>query len=326
MTGLPAGASERVAYDALSRGFAPGMLGPTTILVSGPDATPGNPRLLALQRELEHAPGVVGVLGPADQPIDAHLGLVYAVHRNAARYFVILGTDPFGAAGIRDVNGIRATLPALVARAGLRNASIGVTGDTALAAETTAAMRHSLLVVIPVVLLVNMVLLGLYLRALLAPILLVLGSALSVMAAIGISTWLFVHELGYGELTYYVPYASAILLISLASDYNAYVSGRIWREATVRPVRDAVAVAAPRTSAAVRTAGLILAGSFAAIGLIPVLGFREFAFTMAVGILLETFVVRSLLVPVLLSVFGRWSRWPSRRKVTAGTASAPAVP
>ena len=310
VVGLPAGSQERDAYDALSRNFAPGMLGPTTILVSGPDAVPGNPHLIQLQHELEHQHGVAGVLGPADQPIDQRLGLVYAPHADTARYIVVLNTDPFGVAGIHDLDAIRSALPGMVARAGVRQPTIGVTGDTALAAETTAAMRGSLLLVVPVVLLVNMVLLGIYLRAVLAPILLVLSSALSVVAAIGITTWLFSDALGYGELTYYVPYASAILLISLASDYNAFVSGRIWTEAETRPIRQAIAVAAPRASRAVRTAGVILAGSFGAIALIPVLGFREFAFTMAIGVLLETFVVRSLIVPTVLSLFGSWAQWP----------------
>jgi RND superfamily putative drug exporter len=86
----------------------------------------------------------------------------------------------------------------------------------------------------------------------------------------------------------------------------------MWQEARLRPLRDAIAVAAPRAAGAVRTAGLTLAVSFALLALVPVRGFREFAFAMAVGVVLETFVVRSLLVPALIALVGYVSGWPGR--------------
>ena len=327
ITGLPVGSEERAAYSALSQNFAPGMLSPTTVVVSGRGVDPANSRLVRLQSELSNQPGVAAVIGPADQPSGRQLGLIYAPARDAARYILVLNTDPLGAAGLHDIARLRSELPRLLTAAGLTGSGYGVTGDTAVAQETTASMRQSLLTIVPLVLLVNTVLLGLYLRSVLAPILLVAASALSVTAAIGLATWVFAELLGYGELTYYVPYASAILLISLASDYNAYVTGRIWQAARTRPIHEAIALTAPRTAHAVRTAGVILTASFAVIALIPIRGFREFAFTMAVGIVLETFVVRSLLVPSIFSLVGDVLLWPQRpaSQPVNGPSATPSV-
>jgi RND superfamily putative drug exporter len=104
-----------------------------------------------------------------------------------------------------------------------------------------------------------------------------------------------------------------VLLVSLGSDYNVFLTGRVWQEASVRPLDEALAVAAPRASRAIRSAGLTLAASFGLLALVPVRVFREFALAMVVGVVLETFVIRSLLTPALVAVFGYLSGWPGDR-------------
>ena len=126
----------------------------------------------------------------------------------------------------------------------------------------------------------------------------------------GITVWVFQTFLGYGELTYYVPFAAAVLLVSLGSDYNVFIAGRVWQEARGRPVREALAEAAPQAAGAIRTAGITLALSFALLAIIHVRAFWEFAFAMASGILIETFVVRPLLVPALVALFGEAAAGP----------------
>ena len=106
-------------------------------------------------------------------------------------------------------------------------------------------------------------------------------------------------------MTYYVPFAAAVLLLSLGSDYNVFVVGRIWQTARERPLREAIVEEAPRASSTITTAGLTLGGSFALLALIPLRPMRELALALAGGILLDTFVVRSLLVPSLLALFRR---------------------
>ena len=124
---------------------------------------------------------------------------------------------------------------------------------------------------------------------------------------------MFQELLGYDDLTYYVPFAAAVLLVALGSDYNVFVAGRIWEEARRMRLREAIAVATPAAAKAVTVAGIALAASFALLVLVPLRSFREFAFVMAVGVLIDTFLVRSLLVPALTSLFGEAAWWPGRR-------------
>jgi putative drug exporter of the RND superfamily len=122
---------------------------------------------------------------------------------------------------------------------------------------------------------------------------------------------------GSPDLVYFVPFAAGVLLVSLGSDYNVFVVGRIWEEARTRPVRDAVAVAAPRASRAITTAGIALAASFGLLAVIPLEQFRQMAIIMAVGVLVDTVVVRSLLVPSLVALTGRAGMWPGRPRARA---------
>jgi len=102
--------------------------------------------------------------------------------------------------------------------------------------------------------------------------------------------------------------------------------GRIWEEARRRPVRDAVAVAAPQASRAITTAGVALAASFATLAVIPLEQFRQLALAMAVGVIIDAIAVRSLLVPALVALFGRLGMWPGGRRVPAALATPPASP
>jgi len=149
----------------------------------------------------------------------------------------------------------------------------------------------------------------------------VAAGVVALAAALGLTTYLFQDLLGYGELTFYVPFAASVLLVALGSDYNVFLTGRVWQEARVRPFREAVAVGAARASRAITIAGIVLALSFALLALVPVRAFRELAFAMCAGLLIDAFVVRTLLVPALITLLGPASRWPSRAAATASAVT-----
>ncbi|HET7171987.1 MAG TPA: MMPL family transporter [Gaiellales bacterium] len=317
--GLPSDAQERRAANAVGRAFAPGMLAPTQILVEG-SGVGDDAALARLQAAIRRQPGVAAVVGPAEQLAGSDVAAFR--QGDAARYIVAFDSDPHGAAAIDDVSRLRDRLPGLARSAGLASAHISVAGDTALADDTISAMETDLMKVAAVVLVLNFILLAAFLRALVAPVLLVLSSALSVAAAMGITAWVFQTWLGHGEITYYVPFAASVLLVSLGSDYNVFITGLVWQEARGRPVREALARVAPRAAGAIRTAGITLALSFGMLAIIQVRAFWEFAFAMATGILLETFVVRPLLVPALVALFGEAAGWPGNRLQEPEPASA----
>ena len=318
--GLPEGSDARVAYNAAARGFAPGILSPTMVLVEGPGVAARRDALLEVQRRLSARPAVAQVVGPAQQPTQRYLGGVYSRAGNAVRLLVIFDRDPLVASAIAHLGRLQRDLPQLLAASGLPGADGSIAGDTALAAETVSDARGDVGRVAPTVLLVVFVILALFLRSLVAPLYLVATSVLALTAALGATVYLFGGLLGYDEITYFVPFAAAVLLVPLGSDYNVFLTGRIWQEARRRPLREAIAVAGSRAQTAITTAGMVLALSFAMLALVPVRPFRELAFAMSMGLVLDAFVVRTLLVPALISLVGERSAWPSRLRPAARLA------
>lgn len=311
MRGLPADSDVRQAYQAAKRGFTPGLVSPIVVIVERPGITSDRRALARLQRLLKRRRGIAEAVGPADQPLPSAVGAALSPTGDAARYLLVSRTDPLGAVAIRRLGRLREALPGLVAEAGLGDAKASVAGDTALAAETVDLTLEDTARVVPAVLLVLFAVLAVFLRALVAPLYLLAANVLSVASALGLTVYVF-QDLLYGEITYFVPFAAAVLLAALGSDYTIFLAGRVWEEARRLPLRDAVVVGASRASTSIAVAGGVLAGSFALLALVPVRPFRELAFTMAVGLVIDAFLVRPLLVPAMIQLVGRRSAWPSR--------------
>jgi RND superfamily putative drug exporter len=172
----------------------------------------------------------------------------------AARFVVVEKTDPLDATAISRVRQLQQDLPALGRGAGLTGARYELAGETALTGDSIGSVFADLGRVALAIMAVTLVLLALFLRSLLAPVYLLAASVLAVFATLGLTILIGQDILGYGSLVYFVPFAAGVLLVSLGSDYNVFVVGRIWEEARRRPVRDAVAVAAPQASRAITTA------------------------------------------------------------------------
>ncbi len=324
---LPASSPAARAGTAAADGFAPGILSPTEILVIGPGVAGQTAALARLQHELAAQPGVAELAGPASLPSPssvpgspATLNPMLAASGGAARFVVVEKTDPLDATAISRVRQLQDDLPALGRAAGLPGVRFELAGETALTGDSIGSVFADLGRIALAIMLVTLVLLALFLRSLLAPFYLLAASVLAVFATLGLTILIGQELLGYGSLVYFVPFAAGVLLVSLGSDYNVFVVGRIWEEARRRPVADAVAVAAPEASRAITTAGVALAASFAMLAVIPLEQFRQIAIAMALGVVLDAIAVRSLLVPALVALFGRLGMWPGNRRVPAVTS------
>jgi RND superfamily putative drug exporter len=310
MRGLPKASEPRQGYDAASAGIGPGVLGPTMLVLEEPGIAGREGELASFQAQLEREQGVVAVLGPTDQPLPSRAGLMLAPGGGATRYVLVLEGDPDGAHAIDVLSQVEADLPAMLKRSGLPEAQTGITGDTTIASELTGETTTAFERVTPAAVVVLLVLLWVLLGSWSAPLYLVGSSLLVVAAALGLTVYFFQGLLGYGELAFFVPVAGAILLLALGADYNVFLISRIWREADSQDLRPAIRSAGVRAGRTITVAGLILALSFAAIALIPIQGFREIAFALCVGLLLDTLLARTLLVPALVAIFGRGRRGP----------------
>ncbi|HWC26189.1 MAG TPA: MMPL family transporter [Solirubrobacteraceae bacterium] len=316
--GLPPENDARVAYAHASRGFVPGVLSPTVLVVERPGITFQRAELARLQRLLDAQPGVAEVVGPASNPTGVPLGVVLARNGSAARYVIVLHADPLGAAAIRRLGVLHDRIDELLARAGLPQAQASFAGDTALSRETIDNTVGDLWRVVPAVLLAVLLVLVAFLRGLVAPLYLVAAAALAPLAALGLAVALFEGILGQGELTYYVPVAAGVLLVALGSDYNIFLVGRVWHEAQRQPLDQAVVTAGAGAARAISAAGIVLAMSFGAMALVPISAFRELAFIMAAGLLIDAFLVRTVLVPAVISLVGYRSGWPGHKLRRAG--------
>ncbi len=311
--GLPADSNARVAYAQASRGFVPGILSPTVLIVEQPGVAGRRAELAQLQRLLKAQPGVAEVIGPASNPTNVAGGAVLATNMNAARYVIVLEADPLGAEAVDRVRRLRDVSATLAGLAGLADADSSFAGDTALSQETIDGAVDDLSRVIPAVLLAVLLVLVIFLRGLVAPLYLVAAAALGPLAALGLATIFFQGILDHGEITYYVPIAAGVLLVALGSDYNIFLVGRVWDEAQRQPLDDAIVTAGAGAARAISAAGIVLALSFGAMALVPIAAFRELAFVMAAGLLIDAFLVRTILVPAIIALVSYRSGWPGKR-------------
>src|SRR6478736_3227510 len=187
-----------------------------------------------------------------------------------------------------------------------------VGGVTATDIDSNATSIRDRTLIIPVVLLVILLILMLLLRAILAPILLVLSVILSFGAALGVSALVFNHVFGFPGADPAVPLYGFVFLVALGVDYNIFLMSRVREETLVHGTRPGILRGLVATGGVITSAGLVLAATFAALGVIPILFLAQLAFIVAFGVLLDTFVVRSLLVPAVTHDIGRAIWWPSK--------------
>jgi len=197
-----------------------------------------------------------------------------------------------------------------------------VGGVTATAVDTNAASIHDRNLIIPVILVVILVILMLLLRAILAPVLLILTTVLSFGSAMGVAALLFNGVFDFPGADPAVPLFGFVFLVALGIDYNIFLMTRVREESHKHGTREGVLRGLAVTGGVITSAGLVLAATFAALSVIPILFLVQIAFIVAFGVLLDTFVVRSLLVPALSYDIGRAIWWPSklaRRDEAGGT-------
>ena len=239
--------------------------------------------------------------------------------------------DPSTTAALNAVPSIR-TEAAAVAKT-LGATAYGVAGEAPAFYDISHISDSDLVRVFPVAIIVIGLLLCLVIRSLVAPLYLIASVALSFFAALGLSALLFIKLGGESGLTFILPFLMFIFLLALGEDYNILVMSRIREEAQNFPLREAVSRAVGATGTTVTSAGLVLAGTFSVFALV---GGRQSGGSqivdvgvgLALGILMDTFVVRTILVPCTVVLLGRWNWWPSklgRAHQPPGAASAPAT-
>ncbi len=277
---------ESVTGDAvLARHFPAGAGDPVQVI--GNAAAAGQ-----LQSALSGNAGVTGVTRPVVKD-----GLAYLEGT--------LTSSSDSQASYRTIDRLRSRVHAI------QGADAKVGGGSAVNLDIQRATRHDRNLVVPLVLLVVMVILGLVLRAVVSPLLLAATVVLSFAAALGVSAQAFDHLFKFAGADPSLPLWTFVFLVALGTDYNIFLMTRVHEEARRHGTRPGALIGLAATGGVITSAGVVLAGTFAALGTLPLVFITELGFAVAFGVLLDTFVVRSVLVTALNLDVGRWIWWPS---------------
>ena len=335
---LPSNAESVRSFELLRSGFPPGELSPTLLYVSlPPGADALDPESLevldALTLELVGHPAVADASGPsrplgADGPPASVLPAPIAerfvsADRGAARIDVVLQANPFSQEALDAVPDLRALARQAASAVGLSPEAVLIGGDTAEAFDTRTAGDRDSRVVLPLILLAIGVVLALLLRSLIAPLYLMATIAFTYFATLGLAAAVFILLFGHAGIGASVPFFLFVFLNALSVDYNIYLMSRIREEARRSSLKQATRYALARTGPVITSAGIILAGTFSALMTLPLQDLLQLGFAVAVGVLIDTFITRTLIVPALVALLGRWNWWPSRdfRDSEAGQAA-----
>jgi RND superfamily putative drug exporter len=193
----------------------------------------------------------------------------------------------------------------------LPGAQAKVGGGTAINMDVESAAAHDRNLLIPLILGVVLIILALLLRAVVAPLMLIVTVVLSFGSAMGISALFFKHVFGFAGADTSVALFVFVFLVALGIDYNIFLMTRVREESARSGTRSGMVTGLAATGGVITSAGLILAGTFAMLGTLPLVEFTEIGFAVALGVLLDTIIVRSILVTALTLDIGRHIWWPS---------------
>jgi putative drug exporter of the RND superfamily len=231
---------------------------------------------------------------------------------SVAEIQVTLSENPYSTAAMDLLPDIRDAARDAAEASDLERDAILVGGETAENADTRTANIRDSLIVLPIILLAIMIILGLLLRSVVAALYLGLTIAVSYFATLGLSVLVFKYVFGHDSVSSSVPFLLFVFVNALGVDYSIYLMSRVREEAGRLDLRHATERALVRTGGVITSAGIILAGTFAALMSLPLRDLFQFGFAVAAGVLIDTFVTRSLLVPSIVELLGKWNWWPSK--------------
>jgi RND superfamily putative drug exporter len=282
-------------FEVLSDTFPAGALAPTTVIVRRGVGRVSSGDVELVRRRLLSVDGVARV-SPPIRSKDPRLVRVDFVFRD----------DPFSDTSLQKIDAIRKRLDAVPQ--GLQ-ALVG--SGTAVQEDFNRAAERDLKVIVPVALLVIMIILGILLQAIVAPIVLIATVMASFFGTLGLSLWFFIEVQGSKGVDASLPTYAFIFLVALGIDYTIFLMSRVREEARTHGTREGTLRALAATGPVITSAGIILAGTFSVLMTLPVTFAFNIGFMVAVGILLDTFIVRTVMVPAAVEVLGDRVWWPS---------------
>ncbi|HEX3287246.1 MAG TPA: efflux RND transporter permease subunit [Mycobacterium sp.] len=272
-------------YQTLAAHFPSGLTDPTRVITS-------TDRAADVERAIAATPGVVSV-NPAAGTANGH-----------SQWTVVLSAAPASDDAFRTVDALRNSVHAA-------DPAALVGGSDAQARDASAAASRDRRVIVPAILAVVLIVLYVLLRSALAPLVLVAVTVLSALAALGIGGWASVHLFGFPALDNTAPLFAFLFLVALGVDYTIFLVTRAREETPAHGTRQGIIRAVSATGAVITSAGIVLAAVFCVLGVLPLIVLTQIGIIVGLGILLDTFVVRTVIIPALFTLIGPGIWWPA---------------
>jgi RND superfamily putative drug exporter len=228
----------------------------------------------------------------------------------ATRLYIMSNAYPQSESALTIANNARNALKTSINNSTLKQADADTGGTSAVLADVRQTLDRDFNIVMVVVIAAIFVVLGILLKSLIAPIYLLMTVLLSYGATLGIITWIFQDIMGQAGISFMIPIVLFVLLVALGSDYNIFLMSRVREESETHVTREGARLAAMVTGAVITACGIILAGTFASLVITPIRTLTQLGAAVAIGVFIDTFLVRAMLVPAIASLLGRWNWWP----------------
>lgn len=286
----------REGFTIIADHYPPGEIAPVNIIVDT------NGHDISLKNDLEDHPYVEEVADPKQG----------ANNDDIQQWEVTLSIDPYSTEAIESIPELQTIATNALKDADVKNAnkSVWLGGETATLYDTEEVTNRDQALIIPVLLLIIAVLLFVYLKSIVAMFYLLATVVLSYLSALGIGWIVLHHFFGVAEIQGLIPLYAFVFLVVLGEDYNIFLVSSIWKKRKEMPLKQAISESVGETGSVISSAGLILAGTFSVLAILPLQVLVHFGAITAIGILLDTFIVRPLFVPAITTVLGRFAFWP----------------
>lgn len=242
------------------------------------------------------------------------INLFLSEDEKAARLYVVLSAYPQSDAALTTVTEAREVIKDSIQGTSLEGSEVVIGGTSAELADVRQILDEDFTRVLIVVIIAILLVLILLLRSLVAPLYLLITVLLSYGTTLGIMTWIFQGMLGQDGISFMIPIIVFVLLVALGSDYNIFLMSRVKEEAQRVNTHDAARLAAIATGGVITACGIILAGTFGALVITPIRTMIQIGAAVSIGVLIDTFLVRALLVPAIASLLKKWNWWPVKYK------------
>jgi putative drug exporter of the RND superfamily len=303
LSSFPKDMPSREGFNLISEHYHPGDLAPIQVIIQ----TEG--KEIPLKEALVKQKYLVEVSDPQPGEHDKDL----------LKYQVKLNTNPYSNKAMERIPQIRETVIDVLTDSGVKDPSskVWIGGLTSQQHDTKVVSSHDSVVVMPIIIGLIAVLLLVYLRSITATAYLIGTVLLSYFSAIGLG-WVILHYgFGVDAIQGFIPLYAFVFIVALGEDYNIFMISSIWKKSKHMPLGQAVKHGVAESGSVITSAGLILAATFTVLTTMPIQVLVHFGAITAIGVLLDTFIVRPFLVPAITVLLGKWAFWPSKRNLRA---------